>query len=75
MALYNTMVTVVANLEAPSESAAVGMLVRALEGHGFTTMTGPGSPPNYADAFEAEEGTPRDYHKEGCRYRGDPYRD
>jgi hypothetical protein len=57
MDIYNTVVTVVANLEAESEDAAITALSGSLIDHGFDTITDPGGPPAYAHAFVAEEGT------------------
>ena len=73
--IFNTTVTVVANLEAPDARAAVTMLATALKGHGFDVITDHGQPPSYADAFEAEAGTARTYVKAGCNYQGNPYAD
>jgi hypothetical protein len=53
--VWNTKVAVVMNLRAEDAGAAIAALSKALDRAGFTPLTDGG--PDYADAFEAEEGT------------------
>lgn len=53
MAIYNTCVSVIANLEAASEADAIAKLYAALRSAGFEVYD------EGNDAFEAEEGTER----------------
>ena len=76
MAIYNTAVTVIANLEADTPEAAMAKLRESLERCGYDTYDSPGESPH---AFEAEEGTevtrrlpfPLNYQKSTAR--GNPY--
>jgi hypothetical protein len=53
--VWNVRVAVVMNLRAPDGPAAIRKLDRALRAAGFEPLTDAGS--DYADAFEAEDGT------------------
>ena len=59
MPVYNTVVTVIANVEAADPEAAVGKLARELQRHRFETMTGDW-PMRYSEATHAEAGTEAD---------------
>jgi hypothetical protein len=56
--IWNVKIAVVMNLRAKDGPAAIGALSRALDRAGFTPLTDGG--PDYADAFEAEDGTEAD---------------
>lgn len=54
MSVYNTVVTVICNIEADSPEGAISMFTNAVRRAGFEVYENPGQSPH---AFEAEDGT------------------